>query len=55
MFDLARLIACRDQAARLVLEDAVYVPIFERWDREVRAREKNDPVERARAMIGVQA
>lgn len=52
MIDLGRLILARDQAAALVVDEAVYAPIFERLDREVTARMKNDPVARARAIVG---
>lgn len=52
MIDLGRLITARDQAAALVVDEAVYAPIFERLDREVMARMKNDPVARARAIVG---
>jgi hypothetical protein len=45
------LVRLRAAVAKLVVENPVYAPIFERLDREVAALEAPDPVARARAII----
>lgn len=47
---LAEVMSARDLAAVMAIDNAVYAPIFDRLDREVTAREANDPVARARAL-----
>lgn len=47
---LAEVMSARDLAAVMAIDNAVYAPIFDRLDREVMAREANDPVTRARAL-----
>lgn len=47
---LDRLRAARDQAALDLLDHPENALIFDRLDREVMAREANDPVARARAI-----
>lgn len=42
--------SARDLAACMAVENSAYAPIFDRLDREVMAREANDPVARARAL-----
>lgn len=52
--DLDRLRAAHAKAAEIVVEDAAYAPIFERLEAELRdaeARQADDPVARARAVL----
>jgi hypothetical protein len=47
---VGELVRLRAGVAELVILDPVYVPIFERLDREIAMRELTDPVARARAI-----
>lgn len=52
--DLARLQAALQVVARLLLDDAVYVPLFERLEEDIRQgeeRQSNGPQARARALL----
>ena len=51
---LEELVRLRAAVAKLVLENPVYAPIFERLDREVAALESSDPIARARAVVAGQ-
>lgn len=54
---LERLRSAHAKVANLVLEDLIYLPIFERLDAELTAavaKEQGDPVAYARAAIAVQ-
>jgi|GEM_PF-2125937 len=49
--ELKRWYAARRKAAALVLADPVYIPIFERVEREIATLEnQNDTISRARAV-----
>ncbi|WGT51371.1 hypothetical protein [Thioclava nitratireducens] len=51
---LARLVKARLHVAELMLERAIYAPIFERLEREIaaiEARRIEDPLARARAIL----
>lgn len=51
--DLKNLKAAFKKVAALVIEDPVYVPVFERIEREIALFEKrDDAVSRARAIAG---
>jgi len=56
---LARLCRAREVVARLVVEDPVYLPIFERLETEIAVEEAkasaDDAVSRARAIAAAQA
>lgn len=56
---LVRLRRAREVVAALVIEDAVYLPIFERLEREVAIEEArtsaDDALTRARAIASAQA
>jgi len=53
---LARLLAARETVAQLMVEDAVYAPIFARLEAEIAAEEaKGDPIARARAILAAQS
>lgn len=42
--DLEKLKAARSKAAALVIEDRVYLPVFERIEREIALLEKQDDI-----------
>lgn len=53
---LARLKAARATVAALVVEDAIYAPIFTRLEAEIAAEEaRGDPIARARAIVAAQS
>jgi hypothetical protein len=52
--EIQRVRAALVIVARLVENDLVYLPIFERLDADLKALEESDPVARARAIIAVQ-
>lgn len=45
------LVRLRAAVAKLVVENPVYAPIFERLEIEIASLEANDPVARARAIL----
>lgn len=52
---LARLKSARATVAALVVEDAIYAPIFARLESEIAAEEaRGDPIARARAIVSAQ-
>ncbi|MFB9984353.1 hypothetical protein ACFSQQ_16495 [Mesorhizobium kowhaii] len=52
---LGRLKAARATVAKLVVEDAIYAPIFARLEAEIAAEEeRGDPIARARAIVAAQ-
>lgn len=53
---LARLHRARAIVAVLVIEDAIYAPIFARLEAEIAAEEaRGDPIARARAIVSAQS
>lgn len=51
---LARLKAAHAFVASLVVEDAIYAPIFTRLEAEIAAEEaRGDPIARARAIVAM--
>ena len=52
---MARLVAARDKVAYLVVQDEIYLPIFERLEREIAIAEATrDSLSRARAIVARQ-
>lgn len=51
---LEELVRLRAAVAKLVVENPVYAPIFERLDIEIASLEVSDPVARARAILAGQ-
>jgi hypothetical protein len=51
---MEELVRLRAAVAKLVCEDPVYIPVFERLEKEISALEETDPVARARAILANQ-
>ncbi|WP_353641370.1 hypothetical protein [Mesorhizobium sp. WSM2239] len=52
--DKDELVRLRAAVAKLVTDNPIYVPVFDRLDKEVEALASSDPVARARLVVASQ-